>query len=69
MKFNFWEWVALCFVIIGALNWGLIGLFNFDLLFALIGQSMPVIINVIYSLIGLAGLYSILILAKIKESA
>lgn len=50
---------ALVLVIIGALNWGLIGLFGFDLVAALFGGSTSLLSRVIYALVGLAGLYSI----------
>lgn len=55
--------VALILVIIGALNWGLIGLFGFDLVATLFGGSTAALTRVIYSLVGLAGLYSISFLA------
>jgi len=51
--------LALILVIIGALNWGLIGLFNFDLVAALLGGQTSFLSRVVYSLVGLAGLYSI----------
>jgi len=51
--------LALLLVIIGALNWGLIGLFNFDLVAALFGGQTSFLSRIVYSLVGLAGLYSI----------
>lgn len=51
--------LALILVIIGALNWGLIGLFNFDLVASLFGGQTSFLSRIIYSLVGLAGLYSI----------
>lgn len=51
--------IALILVIIGALNWGLIGLFNFDLVAALFGGQTALLSRIVYSLVGLAGLYSI----------
>ena len=51
--------VALILVIIGALNWGLIGLFNFDLVATLFGGQTSLLSRIVYSLVGLAGLYSI----------
>lgn len=50
---------ALILVIIGAINWGLIGLFNFDLVGFLFGGPTSLLSRVIYSLVGAAGLYSI----------
>ncbi|HWL24521.1 MAG TPA: DUF378 domain-containing protein [Ureibacillus sp.] len=55
--------IALTLVIIGAINWGLIGLFDFNLVDALFGVD-TFLSNLIYSLVGLAGLLSLPILAK-----
>lgn len=55
---------ALILVIIGALNWGLVGAFNFDLVASLFGGHASFISRIIYSLIGLAGLYSISLLFR-----
>lgn len=51
--------LALVLVIIGAINWGLIGLFSFDLIGALFGGQTALLSRIIYSLVGLAGLYAI----------
>ncbi|KXS40835.1 MULTISPECIES: DUF378 domain-containing protein [unclassified Candidatus Frackibacter] len=56
--------LALILVIIGALNWGAIGLFQYDLVAALFGGQTSVLSRTIYSLVGLAGLYSIILLFK-----
>lgn len=48
---------ALILVIIGALNWGLIGFFRFDLVAQLFG-NMSTFSRIIYGLVGLAGIYS-----------
>ncbi|MBR2744445.1 MAG: DUF378 domain-containing protein [Clostridia bacterium] len=53
--------IALILVIIGAINWGLIGFFNFNLVDTLFG-SMTVITRIIYGLVGIAGLWSIKLL-------
>ena len=50
---------ALIMVIIGALNWLLIGLFRFDLVASIFGGQTTALSRIIYSLVGLAGLYSI----------
>lgn len=49
---------ALTIVIVGAINWGLIGLFNFNLVAFLFG-SMTLLSRIIYALVGLCGLYLI----------
>ncbi|MBR5156505.1 MAG: DUF378 domain-containing protein [Clostridia bacterium] len=61
--------VALVLVIIGALNWGSIGLFGFDLVAALFGGQMSLLSRIIYSLVGVAGLWSITLLFKEKLPA
>lgn len=53
--------IALILVIIGAINWGLIGLFNFNLVDTIFG-TMSIISRIIYSLVGIAGLWSIKLL-------
>lgn len=50
--------IALVFTIIGAINWGLIGLFNFDLVASLF-RDMTMVSRFIYSLVGIAGLINI----------
>ncbi len=55
---------ALTLVIIGAINWLLIGLFQFDLVAAIFGGQTSAISRIIYSLVGLAGLWCITILFK-----
>ena len=51
------DWTALTFVIIGAINWGLIGLFKFDLVATLFGGMESWLSRIIYVIVGLAGLY------------
>lgn len=48
--------IALILVIIGAINWGLIGFFDVDLIATFLGGSEGLIPRVIYSLVGLSGL-------------
>ncbi|MGI4857841.1 MAG: DUF378 domain-containing protein [Janthinobacterium lividum] len=50
------DWIAGALVIVGGLNWGLIGLFNFDLVAAIFGLMSPVS-RIVYVLVGLAALY------------
>lgn len=51
--------LALLLVIIGALNWGLIGFFRFDLVASLLGGQASVFSRIVYALVGLAGIYAI----------
>jgi uncharacterized protein len=55
--------LALLLVIIGAVNWGLIGFFDFNLVSALFGE-MTAFSRIIYSLVGIAGLYSLSFLGR-----
>lgn len=50
--------VSYTLVVVGALNWGLIGLLDFNLVSSLFG-GMPTIENVVYILIGVAAAYSV----------
>jgi len=50
---------TLTLVIVGAVNWGLVGLFQFDLVAALFGGQDAALSRIVYSLVGLAGLYQI----------
>ena len=50
------RYIALTLVIIGAVNWGLIGFFKFNLVDTIF-MTMPAISRIIYALVGLAGLY------------
>jgi uncharacterized membrane protein YuzA (DUF378 family) len=52
------DWIALVLVIVGGLNWGLVGLLQFDLVKALLG-SIPLLQNAVYTLVGLAAVYMI----------
>jgi uncharacterized membrane protein YuzA (DUF378 family) len=47
--------IALILVVVGAVNWGLVGLFQFDLVAALFGGQDAMLSRVVYSLVGLAG--------------
>lgn len=66
MKLNIIDWLALVLVIVGGLNWGLVGIFNFDLVAAILGD-MSVLSRAVYALVGLAAVYTIVIAKKAKE--
>lgn len=51
--------ISLVLVIIGALNWLTIGLFGFDCVGAVFGGQMAILSRIIYTLVGIAGLWSI----------
>ena len=56
MNTNWLDYTLLTLVIIGAINWGLIGFFRFDLVAFLFGD-MSWLSRVVYALVGLCGLY------------
>ena len=51
--------IALILIIVGALNWGLVGLFSFDLVAWIFGGAGAIISRIIYTVISLAGVWSI----------
>ena len=59
--------IALLLAIVGALNWGGIGLFGFDTVAFLFGGQMSLFSRVIYALVGLAGLWCITLLFRNNE--
>ena len=56
--------IALALVIIGALNWGAVGLFRFDCVAAIFGGQAAAVSRVIYTLAGIAGLWCITLLFR-----
>ena len=54
------DWTALILLIVGGLNWGLIGIFKFDLVAALFGD-MSAFSRVVYALVGASAAYVIII--------
>lgn len=60
------DWIAMTLLIVGGVNWGLIGLFNFDLVATLFGE-MTTISRLVYVLVGLSALYSIYTASKMSK--
>jgi uncharacterized protein len=50
------EWVALVLVVVGAINWGLVGLAQFDLVATLFGGQAAPLARIVYGLVGVAGI-------------
>ena len=63
---KFLDNLSLILVIVGALNWGSIGLFGFDFVGFLLGGQLSVMSRIVFALVGLAGLWSITLLFKDK---
>ena len=62
---KFLDWVSLTLVIIGALNWGLKGFFDFDFVNAVFGNSFGFVSRIIFAIVGLAGLYCLSIYGRL----
>lgn len=60
-------WIATILVVVGGLNWGLVGALDFNLVAALFG-AMPIIERAVYVLVGLSAIYMIVTMVK-KPSA
>ncbi|MDE6181662.1 MAG: DUF378 domain-containing protein [Eubacteriales bacterium] len=60
---------VLTLVIIGAINWGLIGFFKFDLVATIFGGMDSIISRIVYALVGLAGLYTITLYGKLNNNS
>lgn len=56
--------LALILMIIGALNWGLIGLFQFDLVAAIFGGMTSTLSRIVYTIVGVAGIWGITMLFR-----
>lgn len=67
MKMNALDTVAYILVIVGGLNWGLVGLFKYNLVDKIFGVESG-ISRIIYTLVGLSALYMIYLLVKLLNS-
>ena len=63
MKWNIVDWIALVLVIVGGINWGLVGFFDWKLVNAIFGSAD----RIIYAIVGIAALYSVYSLSKAKK--
>ena len=60
------NYIVLTLVIIGALNWLLVGLFKFNLVDSIFGE-LSILARIIYTLVGIAGLWSIAFYSKLSD--
>ena len=60
-RMNALDWLALVLLIVGGLNWGLVGLFDFDVVAALLGQG-TMAARVVYILVGLSAIWGFAIM-------
>jgi uncharacterized membrane protein YuzA (DUF378 family) len=62
------DWIAFILVVVGALNWGLVGFFNFNLV-ALILGDMTFLSRVVYGLVGISAIYMAIFAFKINKKS
>jgi len=61
------DYTVLTIAILGAINWGLIGIFNFDLVSVLF-RGMTRVTRIIYTVVGICGLYLISLFGRIRQN-
>ena len=61
--------VALVLIVVGALNWGLWGAFQFDLVATLFGGNTSVLSRIVYTLVGIAGLYGLTLFGSVMAES
>ena len=67
-KMSTLDWVGMILVVVGGLNWGLVGLFNYNLVDSIFGIE-SVISRVIYVLVGLSALWMLFAASKMNKSS
>ena len=60
--------IALALVVIGGINWGLVGIFRFDLVAWMFGGQAAIVSRIIYTLVGIAALWCITLIFRGRES-
>lgn len=60
------DFIALLLVVVGAVNWGLIGFFQYDLVSAVFGPTSAMT-RIIFALVGIAGIYALTFFARDRE--
>jgi len=66
MRYDGLDWLAIVLTIIGALNWGLVGIFRFNLVTFLFGAN-SLLSRTIFTLVGIAGIYLIYTVSKAPD--
>jgi uncharacterized membrane protein YuzA (DUF378 family) len=62
------DWTVITLIVVGAINWGLVGFFQYDLVAALFGGMGNWISRIIYAVIGIAGLYGLTLYSKVDDA-
>ncbi|NTV41105.1 MAG: DUF378 domain-containing protein [Candidatus Moranbacteria bacterium] len=66
-KLNSIDWIAIILLAVGGLNWGLVGILNFDLVAAIFGD-MSVLSRIVYAVVGICAIYVLAISAKFGKN-
>ena len=53
------DWIALLLIVIGAINWGLVGFFQYDLVGSIFGGTSSLASRIVYAVVGIAGIYGL----------
>jgi uncharacterized membrane protein YuzA (DUF378 family) len=65
-KLNVLDWVFIVLLVVGGLNWGLVGFLQFDLVATIFGEA-SVLSRIVYSLVGVSALYVLLTSGKLAK--
>jgi uncharacterized membrane protein YuzA (DUF378 family) len=68
LKLNVLGWIALLLVVVGGLNWALVGIFSFDLVAAIFGE-MSALARVVYAVVGVAAVYMLILATSTCKGA
>jgi uncharacterized membrane protein YuzA (DUF378 family) len=60
------DWIAVALVVVGAVNWALVGLFKFNLVAAIFGQGST-LSRIVYVIVGVAGLYVLYLATQVRH--
>ena len=63
---NAFDWITIILVIVGGLNWGLVGVLRFDLVAAIFGE-MSALSRIVYTIVGLCAIYVAVISGKLAK--
>lgn len=66
-KLNAIDWIAIILLAVGGLNWGLVGIFNFDLVATIFGD-MSALSRIVYAVVGICAIYVLAISPKLGKS-
>jgi uncharacterized membrane protein YuzA (DUF378 family) len=67
MRMNAADWLAMVLVIVGGLNWGLVGAFDFNLVTAILGEG-SMLARIVFILVGLSAVYLVFTASKMAST-